>query len=128
MIRYEGPKGGPGMQEMLSPTGALTGMGLGTACALITDGRFSGGSRGLSIGHVSPEAAGGGPIAAVRDGDMISVDLEARTVTLELSDEEIKQRVATAVAPKRELPGRWLRRYRALVTSANTGAILQEPE
>jgi dihydroxy-acid dehydratase len=127
VIRYEGPKGGPGMQEMLSPTGALTGMGLGTACALITDGRFSGGSRGLSIGHVSPEAAGGGPIAALRDGDMISIDLESRRIDVELSDDEIAARVASAVPPERELPGRWLRRYRALVTSANTGAILKEP-
>jgi dihydroxy-acid dehydratase len=127
IIRYEGPKGGPGMQEMLSPTGALTGMGLGTACALITDGRFSGGSRGLSIGHVSPEAAAGGPIAAVRDGDVISVDLENRRIDVELSDEEIRRRIAEAVPPERELPGRWLKRYRALVTSANTGAILREP-
>ncbi len=127
VIRYEGPKGGPGMQEMLSPTGALTGMGLGTACALITDGRFSGGSRGLSIGHVSPEAAAGGPIAAIRDGDIISVDLESRRIDVELSDEEIQRRVAAAQPPQRELPGRWLKRYRALVTSANTGAILREP-
>jgi len=127
VIRYEGPKGGPGMQEMLSPTGALTGMGLGTACALITDGRFSGGSRGLSIGHVSPEAAAGGPIAAIRDGDIISVDLESRRIDVELSDEEIQRRIAAAQPPQRELPGRWLKRYRALVTSANTGAILREP-
>src|SRR5262245_6046363 len=128
VIRYEGPKGGPGMQEMLSPTGALTGMGLGTACALITDGRFSGGSRGLSIGHVSPEAAAGGPLAAIRDGDMISIDLETRRIDVELSDEEIRARVAAAIAPDRSLTSRWLRRYRALVTSANTGAILREPD
>jgi dihydroxy-acid dehydratase len=128
VIRYEGPRGGPGMQEMLSPTGALTGMGLGTACALITDGRFSGGSRGYSIGHVSPEAAGGGPIAALRDGDMISIDLETRRIDVELSDAEIQARVAEAVPPKREIPSRWLRRYRSLVTSANTGAILRDPE
>jgi dihydroxy-acid dehydratase len=128
VIRYEGPKGGPGMQEMLSPTGALTGMGLGTACALITDGRFSGGSRGLSIGHVSPEAAGGGPIAAIRDGDIITVDLEARRMDVELTDEQIQARIAEATPPERELKSRWLRRYRALVTSANTGAILREPE
>ncbi len=127
VIRYEGPKGGPGMQEMLSPTGALTGMGLGTACALITDGRFSGGSRGLSIGHVSPEAAAGGPIAAIREGDMIVVDLKNRRVDVELTDAEIRQRIAEAVPPKRELSSRWLRRYRALVTSANTGAILADP-
>jgi dihydroxy-acid dehydratase len=128
VIRYEGPKGGPGMQEMLSPTGALTGMGLGTACALITDGRFSGGSRGLSIGHVSPEAASGGPIAALRDGDVISVDIEARRLDVELSDDEIRRRVAAARPPERPLPGRWLKRYRALVTSANTGAILRAPD
>jgi dihydroxy-acid dehydratase len=128
VVRYEGPRGGPGMQEMLSPTGALTGMGLGTACALITDGRFSGGSRGYSIGHVSPEAAGGGPIAALRNGDMISIDLETRRIDVELSDAEIRARIAEAVAPKRELPSRWLRRYRSLVTSANTGAILRDPE
>jgi dihydroxy-acid dehydratase len=128
VIRYEGPKGGPGMQEMLSPTGALTGMGLGTACALITDGRFSGGSRGLSIGHVSPEAAAGGPIAAIRDGDMISIDVEARRIDVELSDQQIAARIAEAVAPDRALTSRWLRRYRALVTSANTGAILREPD
>jgi dihydroxy-acid dehydratase len=128
VIRYEGPRGGPGMQEMLSPTGALTGMGLGTACALITDGRFSGGSRGLSIGHISPEAASGGPIAGLREGDIISVDLEARRIDVELSDEELRARIAEARPPERPIPSRWLRRYRALVTSANTGAILKEPE
>ncbi|TAK26390.1 MAG: dihydroxy-acid dehydratase [Chloroflexota bacterium] len=128
VIRYEGPKGGPGMQEMLSPTGALTGMGLGTSCALITDGRFSGGSRGLSIGHISPEAASGGPIAAIRDGDIIHVDIEARRIDVELSDSEIADRVAEAQPPDRPLTSRWLRRYRALVTSANTGAILADPE
>ena len=127
VIRYEGPKGGPGMQEMLSPTGALTGMGLGTVCAMITDGRFSGGTRGLSIGHISPEAASGGPIAALRNGDMITVDVENRRIDVDLTDDEIRQRIRESKAPVRDLPGRWLRRYRALVTSANTGAILREP-
>jgi len=128
VIRYEGPRGGPGMQEMLSPTGALTGMGLGTACALITDGRFSGGSRGLSIGHISPEAASGGPIAAVRDGDIIRVDLEDRRIDVELTEHEIALRLTEARPPDRPIASRWLRRYRALVTSANTGAILADPQ
>ncbi|MGN6563141.1 MAG: dihydroxy-acid dehydratase, partial [Thermomicrobiales bacterium] len=128
IIRYEGPKGGPGMQEMLAPTSAITGMGLGAAVALITDGRFSGGSRGISIGHVSPEAASGGPIAALRDGDIVRIDIGAQRVDVELTDDEIAARIAAATPPARDLPGRWLRRYRALVTSANTGAILREPE
>jgi dihydroxy-acid dehydratase len=127
VIRYEGPKGGPGMQEMLAPTSAITGMGLGAAVALITDGRFSGGSRGISIGHVSPEAASGGPIAALRDGDIVRIDIGAQRIDVELTDDEIAARIAAATPPARDLPGRWLRRYRALVTSANTGAILQEP-
>jgi dihydroxy-acid dehydratase len=128
IIRYEGPKGGPGMQEMLAPTSAITGLGLGASVALITDGRFSGGSRGISIGHVSPEAAAGGPIAALRDGDIVRIDIGARRIDVELSDEEIAARVAAATPPARELPGRWLRRYRALVTSANTGAVLRDPD
>ncbi|MGN6756367.1 MAG: dihydroxy-acid dehydratase [Thermomicrobiales bacterium] len=128
IIRYEGPKGGPGMQEMLAPTSAITGMGLGAAVALITDGRFSGGSRGISIGHVSPEAASGGPIAALRDGDIVRIDIGAQRVDVELTNDEIAARIAAATPPARDLPGRWLRRYRALVTSANTGAILREPE
>jgi dihydroxy-acid dehydratase len=128
IIRYEGPKGGPGMQEMLAPTSAITGMGLGASVALVTDGRFSGGSRGISIGHVSPEAAAGGPIAALRDGDIVSIDIAARRIDVELSDADIAARLAEACPPARELPGKWLRRYRALVTSANTGAVLREPE
>jgi dihydroxy-acid dehydratase len=128
VIRYEGPKGGPGMQEMLAPTGALSGMGLGTSVALLTDGRFSGGSRGLAIGHISPEAAAGGPIAALRPGDIIRVDIEARSLDVELSDDELRIRLAEAHAPERALPGRWLRRYRSLVTSANTGAVLRDPD
>ncbi len=128
VVRYEGPRGGPGMQEMLSPTSAIVGMGLGDTCALVTDGRFSGASRGGCIGHVSPEAAAGGPIAAVRDGDTIRIDLHAGTLDVDLSPSEIQQRLRQAVPPKRAITSRWLRRYRALVTSANTGAVLRELE
>jgi len=128
IIRYEGPKGGPGMQEMLAPTAALSGMGLSTGAALLTDGRFSGGSRGLAIGHISPEAAAGGPLAALRPGDIISVDIETRRLDVELSDEQIRERLTQAQPPERALPGRWLRRYRSLVTSASTGAVLRDPE
>lgn len=127
VIRYEGPKGGPGMQEMLAPTANIVGMGLGTKVALITDGRFSGGTRGACIGHVSPEAAAGGPIAAVRDGDVIHIDIPNHRLDVDLSDAEIVRRVAEARPPARDLPGRWLQRYRWLVTSANTGAVLREP-
>jgi dihydroxy-acid dehydratase len=125
VIRYEGPCGGPGMQEMLSPTSAIVGMGLIEKVALITDGRFSGGSRGTCIGHISPEAAGGGPIAALRAGDTIDIDLEARTLNVRLSDEEIRSRIA--VLPKFEYrtTSKWLRRYSKSVTSASTGAVLK---
>lgn len=128
VVRYEGPRGGPGMQEMLSPTGALGGMGLGDKCALITDGRFSGASKGGAIGHVSPEAAAGGPIAALRDGDMIRIDLDAGTVDVDLTPEQMAQRIREATVPRRTITSRWLRRYRSLVTSANTGAVLRELE
>ena len=128
VVRYEGPRGGPGMQEMLSPTGAIGGMGLGEKCALITDGRFSGASKGGAIGHVSPEAAAGGPIAALRDGDIIRIDLEAGSVDCDLTAGEIAERVLAATPPKRTITSRWLRRYRSLVTSANTGAVLRELE
>ncbi|HEU5319067.1 MAG TPA: dihydroxy-acid dehydratase [Chloroflexota bacterium] len=128
VVRYEGPRGGPGMQEMLSPTGALGGMGLGDKCALITDGRFSGASKGGAIGHVSPEAAAGGPIAALREGDTIRIDLDAGTLNVDLTPAEIAERIRTAVAPRRTVTSRWLRRYRSLVTSANTGAVLRELE
>ncbi len=123
VIRYEGPRGGPGMQEMLGPTAQLQGMGLGETVALITDGRFSGGSRGMSIGHVSPEAAARGPIAAVRDGDVIRIDLDRRSLDLELSDEEIEGRLASLPAFRTEIDSRWLRRYSRLVSSASTGAV-----
>ena len=128
VVRYEGPRGGPGMQEMLSPTGAIGGMDLGDKCALITDGRFSGASKGGAIGHVSPEAAAGGPIAALREGDVIRIDLEAGTVNCDLTPAEIAERVREAVIPRRTITSRWLRRYRSLVTSANTGAVLRELE
>lgn len=126
IIRYEGPKGGPGMPEMLSPTSAITGMGLGKDVALITDGRFSGATRGISIGHVSPEAAEGGTIALVESGDIIEIDLIERTLHLEVSEEELKRRKENWQAPKKEIQGAFLRRYAHLVTSANTGAILRD--
>jgi dihydroxy-acid dehydratase len=125
VIRYEGPRGGPGMQEMLSPTSAIMGMGLGEKVALITDGRFSGGTRGVCIGHVSPEAAGGGPIAALRAGDIIDIDLDARILHVRLSDEEIRSRIAALPEFKPRTTSKWLRRYAHFVTSANTGATLR---
>ena len=125
VIRYEGPKGGPGMQEMLSPTSAIMGMGLGDSVALITDGRFSGGTRGACIGHVSPEAAAGGPIAALENGDLIDIDLEARTLNVRLSDEEIQARLAALPPFEPRVQSRWLRRYSKMVTSADTGAVLE---
>ncbi len=127
IVRYEGPRGGPGMQEMLSPTSAIMGMGLGEQVALITDGRFSGGTRGACIGHVSPEAAAGGPIAALRDGDMIAIDLNQRTLNVELSDAEISARLAKVTPKKRDIKSKWLRRYASMVTSASTGAVLRDP-
>lgn len=124
VIRYEGPKGGPGMQEMLAATSALMGMGLGVSVALVTDGRFSGATRGASIGHVSPEAAAGGPLALLRDGDVIAIDIPARQLNVELSDEELNQRRAGWQPPRKELTG-WLRRYAAMVTSGSRGAVLE---
>ena len=127
IIRYEGPRGGPGMQEMLSPTSAIMGMGLGDKVALITDGRFSGGTRGVCIGHISPEAAAGGPLAALKNGDMISIDLPNYRLDVELSDAEIRGRIAADPPKKHETKSKWLRRYASLVTSASTGAILRDP-
>jgi dihydroxy-acid dehydratase len=127
VIRYEGPRGGPGMQEMLAPTANIVGMGLGNSVALITDGRFSGGTRGACIGHVSPEAAAGGPIAALRDGDIIRIDIPNFALEVELSNEEMERRLREARPPARDIPSGWLRRYASLVTSANTGAVLREP-
>ncbi len=126
VIRYEGPAGGPGMQEMLEPTSAITGRGLADKVALITDGRFSGATRGAAIGHVSPEAAAGGPIAALRDGDVVEIDLDARTLNVRLSDEEMRERIDAVPERKPEITSRWLRRYARLVTSASTGAVLKD--
>jgi dihydroxy-acid dehydratase len=128
VVSYEGPRGAPGMPEFLATTANLAGMGLDDLVALVTDGRFSGGSRGAAVGHVSPEAAAGGPIAAVREGDIIAIDIPNHTITLELSDEEIERRVSEAPRLMRDAPPGWLRRYRSLVTSANTGAVLASPE
>ena len=128
VIRYEGPRGGPGMPEMLQPTSALAGRGLDTSVAMITDGRFSGGTRGLSVGHVSPEAAGGGPIAAIRDGDRIVIDLERRTLSLRLSDREIAARLAMLPAFEPKVKGGYLERYTRFVTSASHGAVMVVPD
>ncbi|HID79801.1 MAG TPA: dihydroxy-acid dehydratase [Aquifex aeolicus] len=129
VIRYEGPRGGPGMREMLSPTSAIMGMGLGDKVALITDGRFSGGTRGPAIGHVSPEAAAGGPIALVEDGDEILIDIPNRRLELLVGEEELKRRRENWKPLKKEIPSRWLRRYSMLVTSADMGAVvLDDPE
>ena len=125
VIRYEGPKGGPGMQEMLSPTSALMGMGLGDSVALITDGRFSGGTRGACIGHVSPEAASGGPIAAIKPGDVIEIDLTRNYLGVKLSDEEIQKRLGELQPFESPVSSRWLKRYAKFVTSADTGAVLE---
>ncbi|MFP4500524.1 MAG: dihydroxy-acid dehydratase [Candidatus Hydrogenedentota bacterium] len=125
IIRYEGPKGGPGMREMLSPTSAVMGKGLGKSVSLITDGRFSGGTRGACIGHVSPEAAAGGPIGLVHDGDTIEIDIPARTLNVKLSDAELEERRKQQPAPPERPISGWLKRYQRLVTSANTGAVLE---
>ena len=125
VIRYEGPKGGPGMREMLNPTSALAGMKLDKTVALITDGRFSGASRGASIGHVSPEAAQGGEIALIEEGDTISIDIPAGKVELKVSDEELERRRANWKAPAPRITTGWLGRYAKLVSSANTGAVLK---
>ncbi len=125
VIRYEGPKGGPGMREMLNPTSAIVGMGLGSTVALITDGRFSGASRGADIGHVSPEAAVGGPIALVEEGDIIKVNIPANTLDVDISDEEMEARKAKWQPREPKVTTGYLKRYQAMVTSANTGAILK---
>ena len=125
VIRYEGPRGGPGMQEMLSPTSAIMGMGLGEKVALITDGRFSGGTRGACIGHVSPEAAAGGPIAALMPGDIVELDLENRVLSVHLSADEIEARLAALPPFKPRTTSRWLQRYAHFVTSADSGAVLK---
>jgi dihydroxy-acid dehydratase len=125
VIRYEGPKGGPGMREMLNPTSTIAGMGLGSSVALITDGRFSGASRGASIGHVSPEAAVGGPIALVQEGDIIKIDINATTLDFVISEEELAKRKAEWTPRPPKVTTGYLARYAAMVTSGNRGAILE---
>ena len=127
VIRYEGPKGGPGMREMLNPTSAIAGMGLGSSVALITDGRFSGASRGASIGHVSPEAAVGGPIALVEEGDLISIDIPNMKLDVKVSDEEMAARKAKWQPREPKVTSGYLARYREMVTSGNRGAVLEIP-
>ena len=125
VIRYEGPKGGPGMREMLNPTSAIAGMGLGSSVALITDGRFSGASRGASIGHISPEAAVGGPIALIEEGDIIAIDIPANTINVKVSDEELAARREKWVPREPKVKTGYLARYASMVTSADKGAILK---
>jgi dihydroxy-acid dehydratase len=126
VIRYEGPKGGPGMQEMLTPTSLIMGMGLGDKVALITDGRFSGATRGACIGHISPEAAEGGVIGLLQDGDTIEIDVIERTIHVVLSDEEIENRRKDFVPIKKSVNSKWLRRYSLLVSNASNGAVLKD--
>ena len=127
VIRYEGPKGGPGMREMLNPTSAIAGMGLGSSVALITDGRFSGASRGASIGHVSPEAAVGGPIALVEEGDIISINIPENKLDVLVSEEELAERRKNWRPREPKITTGYLSRYRELVTSGNRGAVLEAP-
>ena len=126
VVRYEGPKGGPGMREMLSPTSSIAGMGLDSSVALITDGRFSGASRGASIGHISPEAAAGGLIGIVEDGDIISIDIPNNKLELLVDEKTIAERKAKFVPFEKPVPNGYLKRYRKMVTSANTGAVFEE--
>jgi len=126
VIRYEGPKGGPGMREMLTPTSAIAGMGLDKAVVLITDGRFSGGTRGAAIGHISPEAAEGGPIALVKEGDIIEVDIPGKRLTLRVDEETLSQRRDSWTAPPPKIREGYAYRYGQMVTSASTGAIFKE--
>jgi dihydroxy-acid dehydratase len=125
VIRYEGPRGGPGMREMLNPTSAICGMGLGESVALITDGRFSGATRGAAIGHVSPEAASGGPIALVEEGDPISIDIPGHTITLEVPEDTLEQRRRAWTCPAPRIQTGYLARYAKMVSSADEGAILK---
>ncbi len=125
VIKYEGPKGGPGMREMLNPTSALAGMGLDKSVALITDGRFSGASRGASIGHVSPEAAAGGDFALIEEGDIIDIDIPAYSVNLRVSDKELNRRRKGFTPIVKDIPGKWLKRYASLVSGADKGAVLR---
>ena len=123
VIRYEGPRGGPGMREMLTPTAIIAGMGLDKDVALITDGRFSGGTRGAAIGHISPEAMEGGPIALVEDGDTIEIDIPAKQLSLAVSEEELDKRKKQWVAPEPKIKHGYAYRYSQMVTSASTGAV-----
>ena len=125
MVRYEGPMGGPGMQEMLTPTAAIAGMGFDAHVALITDGRFSGGSRGASIGHISPEAMQGGPIAIVQDGDLIAIDIPGKKITLKVPDHEIEDRLSKWSPPKPKISHGYLSRYSRRVSSGSEGAVLK---
>jgi dihydroxy-acid dehydratase len=127
VVRYEGPAGGPGMREMLSVTASVIGAGLGESVALVTDGRFSGATRGLMVGHVAPEAARGGPLAAVRDGDVIAIDVDSGTLVVELDDRELAERLAGWQAPEPHYDVGVFARYRALVSSASEGAVLTPP-
>jgi dihydroxy-acid dehydratase len=128
VVRHEGPRGGPGMREMLALTSMLQGMSLGEQVALVTDGRFSGGSRGLSIGHVAPEAAEGGVIGLVKDGDVIEIDLPRRRLWANVSEDELAKRRVTYVAPPPKFTRGWLARYTTLVTNAARGAVLCAPQ
>ena len=128
VIRYEGPKGGPGMREMLNPTSAIAGMGLGSSVALITDGRFSGASRGASIGHVSPEAAVGGPIALIEEGDIIKIDIPNLSINLDVSDEVLEERRKNWKPIEPKIKTGYLARYAKLVTSGATGAVMKSPD
>jgi dihydroxy-acid dehydratase len=128
VIRYEGPKGGPGLREMLTPTSAIMGRGLGSDVALITDGRFSGGSHGFVVGHVTPEAFDGGPLALVEDGDLITIDAEADTIEVALSDEELMRRRAAWRQPAPRYTRGVLSKYARTVSSASTGAVTDLPE
>jgi len=124
VIRYEGPMGGPGMREMLTPTSAIAGMSLDAYVALLTDGRFSGGTRGASIGHISPEAMQGGIIGIVKEGDRIAIDIPAKTITLKVSDEEIQKRQAVWTPPQPKIQSGYMARYAKAVSSASKGAVV----
>jgi dihydroxy-acid dehydratase len=124
VVRYEGPKGGPGMREMLTPTSAIAGMGLDAHVALLTDGRFSGGSRGAAIGHISPEAAQGGPLAAVHEGDTIRIDIPAKSISLEVPEQEIAARLAAWQPPAPRIQKGYMARYARMVSSASKGAVV----
>jgi dihydroxy-acid dehydratase len=125
VIRYCGPKGGPGMPEMLSPTSAIIGMGLGKSVALLTDGRFSGGTQGACLGHISPEAAEGGPIGLVVEGDLIEIDIPARTLKLVVSEEELQKRKSAWHPPEPNITEGYVGRYAKMVTSGSTGAVVK---